>query len=177
MGTPTKPLPAALVVSVLFADGSARDEALRLLEGPFGAGEVFPEVFPFDFTGYYTAEMGAPLRRVLWMAEGLAERDTLAAIKLTTNGIETSLQAPDGRRRVNIDPGLLTAENLVLATTKPYSHRVFLRDGIFADLTLVFRDGAFAPLPWTYPDYSAPALRNALKTLRSTYIKRLRARE
>jgi hypothetical protein len=176
MGNPRTPPPAALVVSILHADDGARDEAVGALELAFGRGTAGPETFPFVETDYYANEMGPRLARVFWMADKTVERDRLAAIKVETNVIETRLASPGGARRVNLDPGLLTAESLVLATTKPYSHRIYLRDGIFADLTLIYRDGEYAPLPWTYPDYSGPAVRNALKTLRATYIKRLRAR-
>jgi hypothetical protein len=67
---------------------------------------------------------------------------------------------------VNLDPGLLTEENFILATGKNYSHRVYLRDGVFADLTLVYRKGEYLPLPWTYPDYASPAIREFLAQVR-----------
>jgi len=47
---------------------------------------------------------------------------------------------------------LLTLHNLVLATTRDYAHRVYVRDGIHAELTLLYRSGGRQSLPWTYPD-------------------------
>jgi hypothetical protein len=70
-------------------------------------------------------------------------------VKGWTNGLEERLAA-GGKRRVNIDPGYLARAHLILATGKGYTHRPYLRDGIYADLTLVFQQGGFQPLPWTY---------------------------
>jgi hypothetical protein len=91
--------------------------------------------------------------------------ESLPDIKLRTNEIETSLLG-DGKRRVNIDPGLLSQERFVLATGKNFTHRVYLRAGIHADLTLVYQKGAYSPLPWTYPDYREPEFLHYLKVLR-----------
>lgn len=174
MGTPTIPKKAALVVSVIYGKSPIRDEATRLLENAFGPGLMHPEPLQFDTTDYYRAEMGWPLHRVLWMADAVFGRHRLPAIKLATNGIEKQLAKRDGSRRVNLDPGLLTAENFILATTKNYAHRVYLRKGIFADLTLVYRKSGYTPLEWTYPDYATAEIRNILKTMRNTYMNRLR---
>jgi Domain of unknown function (DUF4416) len=69
-------------------------------------------------------------------------------------------------RTVNLDPGLLTEENVLLATGKNYSHRVYLRDGVFADLALVYRKGEYRPLPWTYPDLASDGIRAFLAEVR-----------
>jgi hypothetical protein len=79
-------------------------------------------------------------------------RGALVEAKLATNRIERVL-AGAGKRTLNLDPGLLTLEALNLATTKPYYHRLYLSKGIFGELTLIYRQGGFEPLPWTYPDY------------------------
>ena len=177
MGTPTPPAPAALVASVLFREEAFLEEALSALGRDLGPGRRHPEILPFDQSDYYHAEMGAPLRRALWMADAPVGRDTLADIKLRTNAIESRLKGPGGGRRVNVDPGILSAENFILATTKNYAHRVYLRDGIFADLTLIYRDGAWHPLPWTYPDYAGPEIRKVLKLWRDAYMKGLRIKD
>jgi hypothetical protein len=64
---------------------------------------------------------------------------------------------------------LLTLENFVLATGKDRAHRIYLGDGIFGDLTLVFREGTYSPLQWTYPDYADPELILMLNELRESY--------
>jgi len=74
---------------------------------------------------------------------------------------------------VNIDPGYVAAAHLILATGKGYDHRPYLRSGIYADLTLVYRAGAFRPLPWTYPDYAAPETLAIIQSVRRKYLGQL----
>ena len=74
---------------------------------------------------------------------------------------------------MNLDPGLITAERLVLATGKNYSHRIYLGKGIFADLTLVFFKGTYRPLPWTYPDYQDPRTIGMFNKIREKYLRDL----
>ena len=71
--------------------------------------------------------------------------------------------------RVNIDPGYLLFERFVLATGKNYSHRIYIGEGIYADLTLIYQQGAYRPLPWTYPDYSEKAMGQFLMLVRKKY--------
>lgn len=128
-------------------------EALRTSYGPLGKDEL---EFPFDRTDYYTREMGEGLKRIFVSFENPVRQDELAEIKVETLALEERLSEVSGgekRRRVNLDPGLLDLDRLVLATAKNFSHRICLRGGIFAEVELIFRDGAFHPLPWTYPDY------------------------
>lgn len=80
----------------------------------------------------------------------LIRPEALPEIKCLTNRME-ALHEQGDQRRVNIDPGYLSPSHLILATGKGYSHRPYLRDGIYADLTLIFSDGTFRPLPGPIP--------------------------
>ena len=104
----------------------------------------------FGFTTYYDDEMGPGIRRWLWAFADLVDRSELARIKCLTNRVEQTYSV-EGRRRFNLDPGLMTLGNFVLATGKDNAHRIYLSDGIFGDLTLIFRGGSYRPLEWTYP--------------------------
>jgi hypothetical protein len=64
--------------------------------------------------------------------------------------------AVNSKRMVNVDLGIVTPENFILATTKNYAHRVFLGQNIFADLTFQCTDGQYQTLAWTYPDFKDP---------------------
>jgi hypothetical protein len=75
---------------------------------------------------------------------------------------------------LNLDPGLLNLGKFMLATTKDQAHRIYLRDGIFAEVTLRFEHGAFVAWPWTYADYREPALHQFLHEARDFYKRRLR---
>ncbi len=162
------PPPAKLLASVIYRDEERFAEARALFANGIGTVERVSDAFPFDFTEYYAREMGAPLARRFVVAADPVARDALAAVKEAAERIEEAL-AVGGRRTVNVDPGLLTEENFILATGKNYSHRVYLRDGVFADLTLVYEKGAYRALPWTYPDYASGPVRAFLADVRSAY--------
>lgn len=155
------PSPARLLVSVIYRDEGRFLEVRESLSGLLGTVGRTSERFDFDRTDYYEEEMGAPLfRRFLVMKEPV-RRDFLASAKLRAEEVEVRF-TDAGRRTVNLDPGILTEENFLLATGKNFAHRVYLRDGVFADLTLVYRKGEYHPLPWTYPDYASPGIRDFL---------------
>ncbi len=80
------------------------------------------------------------------------------------------------KRRVNIDPGYVSQAHLILATGKGYAHRPYLRDGIYADLTLMYRDRKFHSLPWTYPDYAGEEMIGMLDRIREKYTLQLRGK-
>ena len=101
---------------------------------------------------YYEPTMGPGLRKQLWAFERHIDPAALPDIKHHTNDLELALAAESPRpepRPINLDPGYLTLAKLVLATTKDQAHRLYLRDGIFAEVTLHFRDWGFQPWPWT----------------------------
>jgi hypothetical protein len=91
-----------------------------------------------------------------------------------TNRLEKKYAAPDGNRRINIDPGYIRLEHVILATTKGYAHRPYLRGGIYADLTLIYRNKSFQPLEWTYPDYRQEEVIALFNQFRKRYLEDLR---
>jgi hypothetical protein len=101
---------------------------------------------------YYSKEMGEPLSRIFFLTTKHFPREYLLSTKLEALEWE-KVWSKSGRRMVNIDIGFLTLENFILATTKNYSHRIFLGQNIFADLTYQFQNKSFHNLPWTYPDF------------------------
>lgn len=168
MSIPRIPAPARLLLSILTRDKSAVEAARGQIEAELGPIEDEVGPLAFDFTDYYEREMGAGIQRWLWIFAELVDRGELARIKLLTNHIESSYSI-NGKRRFNLDPGLLTLENFILATGKNRADRIYLGHGIFADLTLVFRQGTYSPLPWTYPDYADTRLIEILNRIREAY--------
>jgi hypothetical protein len=77
------------------------------------------------------------------------------------------------RRRANIDPGLVTIESLVLASTKYSGHRICIGPGLYAETTLLFQKGQYRPLEWTYQDYRTEAAQAFLLAIRA-WLLRLR---
>ena len=150
--------PARLVAGLIAVDDTALELPTEPLERQFGPVDLRSGIIPFEFTDYYEKEMGSGLKRQLISFERLIDPAALADAKLFTNGLEAKLAAesPDGpKRRVNIDPGYITEAKLVLASAKNFSHRVCLRDGIYAEVTLHFKDGDWRLWPWTFPDYAS----------------------
>jgi hypothetical protein len=167
------PSPAGLLVSVIYREEKDFEKAFRTISDRIGRIGFASGPFPFDRTDYYAKEMGAPLfRRFLLMADAVS-RDELVQTKVASESIEDEFRE-NGNRTVNIDPGLLSEESVVLATGKAYSHRIYLRDGVFADLTLVFEKGEYRPLPWTYPDLASPEIRTYLTMLRAVIREEIR---
>ncbi|MBI5575850.1 MAG: DUF4416 family protein [Deltaproteobacteria bacterium] len=159
------PPPARLVVSVIYREEERFRKALAAISDRFGQVAETSGIFPFDRTEYYAKEMGVPLYRRFVVMERLVPRDSLAWAKLAAEEMEAAF-SDGGKRTVNVDPGLLTEENYSLATGKNYSHRVYLRDGVFADLTLIYERGGYRPLPWSYPDLASESIRSYLGEVR-----------
>lgn len=169
MSQPREPMPVKLVIRFLFSDPAVQAEVLRRLEGLFGPMDYLSAPGPFPYTNYYEPEMGKNLRRQTAAYSELMSPAALVDAKLRTNELEKEF-SHEGGRWVNIDPGILSEERFVLATGKNFTHRIYLREGIHADLTLIYQKGAYRPLPWTYPDYREPEFIHLLGVLR----KRLR---
>jgi Domain of unknown function (DUF4416) len=176
MSVPASPRPAKLLVGFFLSHQQLSGTMMERLEAHFGPVDLVSRWLPFDFTDYYTREMGTPLYRRMVAFKRLVDQETLPDIKHLTNALESDLTRK-GSRAVNIDPGYLLLERLVLATGKNFSHRIYLRRGIYADLTLIYRKGQFHSLPWTYPDYKDSNLQEFLFKVRKKYALDLKADE
>jgi hypothetical protein len=178
MAEPRKPEPALLVIAAFSRYAEALTWTEQHIEEYFGPIARKSTIYSFDQTNYYEATMGAGLQKQLLAFEQLQCEDQLANIKLRTNELEQQL-ARTGRfaesRPLNLDPGLLTLGKFLLATTKDQAHRIYLRGGIYAEVTLRFQAGQFEPWPWTYADYRQEHVRAALGEFRDYYKSRLSA--
>jgi hypothetical protein len=173
MGVEAPFQPAMLVLGVLRSPSLPREEIEAGIEAALGPiGWRGPE-FPFTWSAYYDDEMGRGLLRSFHALAELVDPASLPGLKRRTDALERAW-ARDGRRRANLDPGLLSLARFSLATTKDRAHRIALADGIYAELTLVYREGAFRPLPWTYPDWQSPPYLAILQGLRNQLKDRLR---
>ena len=170
----TSPDPAMIVIGVIHSDPSSLDSAIGKLTPILGPLRQAGDSFPFRWTDYYEKEMGADLTRCFLASGRLVERQRIVELKLLCNRIEKELAKEDGSRRINLDPGLMTLENFVLATTKNRGHRIYLRDGIFAEVTLMYVQGKFEALPWTFPDYRSEEVQEVLLGVREEYYHLLR---
>lgn len=170
------PRPALLFCALTYRDETLRGEAISRIGGRFGPPRAASEPYPFTFTRYYEEEMGCGLLKQAVVFMGLVHPGLLPRLKLASGRTEDELRDPvSGRRRINLDPGYLTPSALVLASTKGAPHRVYLGLGIYGETTLVYHEGEFRPLPWTYPDFRQGPLLRFLGEARSGLLRDLRA--
>jgi hypothetical protein len=180
MGEATEPEPVKLICGMLAQGREWLDAARARLAESFGTVDLASDVFTFDVTDYYEPEMGAGLLRQFVSFQRVVSPGDLADIKLATNATEGELAAELGAdvpRPVNLDPGLLDGSKLILATTKDYAHRIYLRDGIYAEVTLIWKKGGWTPTPWTYRDYREPTYHAFLTQARARFRERRRGGE
>lgn len=173
MGTINDFLPEKLICGVLTSRLEIIDQVIAALRSKFGSVDFKSDFFPFEFTGYYDEEMGTPISRLFLAFESLVIPDMLAEIKTFTNRIEDKYSERN-KRRVNLDPGLISLKRLILASTKDNGRRVPLANGIYAEITLIFTDGAFRAVPWTYPDYRSERYLDVMKKIREIYKMQLK---
>jgi len=176
MGKGKEPNPAKLFMSLIASDDPILYQGMGDLRIAFGEIDFTSERFPFNFTDYYTQEMGRDLFRRFITFESLISIPLLPDIKQKTNRLEEKYADPVGNRRINIDPGYLCSEHVILATTKGYTHRPYLREGIYADLTLIYRNKSFQSLKWTYPDYRQEDVIQLFNQFRKKYLEDLKGR-
>jgi hypothetical protein len=156
MGAIHEPSPVLLIVAASSRYVAALDWGLEQLTGQYGPVDLVSDALDFTETDYYTATMGVDLKKQFFAFERLIDAAALADIKRQTNQWEAEYAARGQHpepRPLNLDPGYITPAKLVLASTKDHAHRMYLRDGIFAEVTLSYRGGTWQPLEWTYPDY------------------------
>lgn len=160
MGAIRHPPKAKLFVALLIAPDAREkmDLVERALEEQFGMIDLKSREWPFDFTEYYTPEMGPGLVRRIVSFSRLIDPAFLVQAKLITNDLEVELtraiRGEGAGRAVNLDAGYLTLAQVLLATTKSYSHRIYLDKGIWAEVTLRYLKGRYEKWEWTYPDYA-----------------------
>ncbi len=176
MGKAREPEPAKLFMSLITSEEDLLKRGMKDLVEIFGGIDFVSDVLPFSFTDYYAQEMGNNLFRRFITFSSLISRALLPEVKQRTNTLEEKYSTRAGHRKINIDPGYLCLENVILATTKGYAHRPYLREGIYADLTLIYRNKSYQPLEWTYPDYRQLEVIRLFNQFRKTYLEDLKRR-
>ena len=161
-------IPTPFFVGIIISDMSIWKSVKDLIL-KWGDFVLSSEEIDFDsFTQYYEPEMSCRLTRFWAAFDRLRTPDELIDIKLSVTEIENSY-AIDGKRRVNIDPGYLTEAKIVLASFKDFSHRLYLGNGVYADIQLMYRNGKYEPMPWTFPDYKCETAQSFFLDLRRYY--------
>jgi len=168
-----EPVPVAPSFSIFSADTSLIESTIEVIEERFSPILIKSEIFPFNQTKYYEKEMGEGLKKIFIVLERLISPIFLVDLKHWAFDFERRYME-QGNRKINIDPGLLSSERLILATGKNYTHRIYIGRGVWTDLTLIFQKGSFRVLPWTYPDYATQFSIDFWNNARQLYLDILR---
>jgi hypothetical protein len=177
MAQPQTPPATIFFTAVLAADAHCLQVAAGRLQEIWGAFAAVSPTYPFTYTSYYAPEAGPAILRAFFAFAAPFAREELAPRKLVSNALEKELSATLNcglPRPVNLDPGYLALDKLVLASCKDFAHRLYLRDGVFAEITLSYRGGKFVALPWTFPDYASGAYDDFFRAQRERLHRELR---
>jgi hypothetical protein len=167
-----------LIVGILAVNGNCLSAATEQLKSEFGEVDLISDVWPFTQTSYYNKETGEHILRQFVSIEQLIDPGELAEIKHQTNKLEQKLAKrldADLPRPVNLDPGVIEPSKLILATTKNYSHRIYIGKKIYAEVTLIFDRGCWQSLPYTYPDYRQECYHNFFGKVRTRLLEQLKS--
>jgi len=172
------PRPVKLIIGILAADEQCLHTAVDAIVGKFGKIDFVSDVWQFSQTDYYKGETGDNILRQFASIEKLIEPGRLAKIKHQTNRLEQKLAAKLGLdlpRPVNLDPGLIEPSKLILATTKNYSHRIYIGKKMYAEVTLIFEKGRWCPFGYTYPDYRQQCYFDFFDKVRKRLLEQLKS--
>jgi hypothetical protein len=172
------PKPVKLIIGILAANNKCLNTAVDVLIDHFGKADFTSEVWPFDKTDYYKKQTGTHILRQFISIERLIDPGKLVKIKHKTNKLEQKLAKTlvlPLPRPVNLDPGIIEPSKLVLATTKNYSHRIYIGDNLYAEVTLIFDKGRWRPLEHTYPDYRQQCYFDFFEKVRTRLLEQLKS--
>ncbi|HPQ40458.1 MAG TPA: DUF4416 family protein [bacterium] len=165
----THPPDCIFFAAILSNNAAAHDDVCQSLVSMYGEPVLKIDPIAFDHSDYYRDEMGDGLLKGFLAFPPPFHPGQLALRKREMREIEWcyGISEPDGFHRiVNIDPGYVNLSQVVLATSKNFSHRIYLNDGVFAEVTLLYHASGWETLPWTYPDYRIPEIQEFLTQCR-----------
>jgi hypothetical protein len=165
--------PVKLFVVTLHRDLHVLEQAVSKLQEIFGKIDWMSEDFSFDVTGYYENEMGKDLLRRFYSFEKLISPEQIAEIKIQTTQIEEKYRNEKGRT-INLDPGYLDTYKVVLASVKFGGQKIYLGNGIYADMTLVMYKGKWEAFAWGFPDFKSRRYDSILSKIRDLYKAQMR---
>ena len=174
MGELRVPVLAKLFIGMISSDSVLFDSMIEKLCLLYGPVDRISDDVAFDRTEYYYDEMGRTLLKRFVSFDQLIDQDAIIEIKHTTNALEQNELNEQKGRLINLDPGYVTAAKVMLATTKDYSHRLYLGRQIFGEITLSFKGGHALGHPWTYPDYLKKEYTDFFEKVRVHYMRQIK---
>jgi hypothetical protein len=165
------PRPVKLFIGMLSQDISLFDQAGEMLKNIFGPSDMESPVWTWEHTEYYSKEMGTGLKRKFVFFNDLIDPGTISKTKLKTIEIERQYLNEKGGRTINLDPGYIDSAKVVLVSTKDFSHRIYLGNGIYGEVTLIYSGKDYQILPFTYPDFRTSEYLDIFRKAREIYKK------
>jgi len=172
------PQPVKLIIGILAANERHLGAARNALVAEFGPFDLVSDAWLFNQTAYYEKQSGPHLLRQFVAVEALIDPGELAECKHRTNRIEQDLSRTleaSFPRPVNLDPGIIEPSKLILASTKNFSHRIYIGKKMYAEVTLVFDKGSWRRLPYTYRDYLQLPYLEFFNEVKSALLRQLKA--
>ncbi|MBE3143453.1 MAG: DUF4416 family protein [Planctomycetes bacterium] len=172
------PKPVKLIIGILAANETALAAAVKAISKSFGTIDLTSDVWPFTQTDYYKDELGPNALRQFVSIEKLVDPGKLAQIKHDTNSLEQQLAGSlklSLPRPVNLDPGFIEPSKLILASTKNFSHRIYIGNKMFAEVTLMYEKGAWRHFEFTFPDYRQSCYQDFLSKARTRLLEQLKS--
>jgi len=169
--------PVIRFCAVISRHDDLRQQAIERLAKAWGPVVTQSPDLEFQAGGFYTSTMGEDLKKTLVALEGFADPAGLADWKLQTNNWESEITSATSHpepRPLNLDPGYMSQAKLVLATTKDRDHRIYLRDGMFAEVTLTYVGKTWQHHRWSYPSYRTDTVAAFANECRNRLRKHLR---
>ncbi len=149
----TFPTKAKLLFAIFSQSAELLEQAENLIQNKYGNIIAHSDVFEFSSTDYYKEEMGLKLLKKFLFVDSKIERMELVDVKLWAIQNEDQFLDENENRKINIDPMIMTEEQLLVSTGKLFPHRVYLGNGVFGQLELIRKKHHFEAMPWTYADY------------------------
>jgi len=165
---PIEPDRVKLFIGILHSEAKLLGKAVQLIEEKFGEIDYSSPDFSFNVSDYYKGEMGGTIFRKFISFTNLIDPCELVKIKIKTNEIE-DLVAVNGKRKVNLDPGYMDFNKVILASAKYNGQKIYLDLGIYADPTLCFEKGNFNPYPYSFPDFKTGEYNETFLQIRALY--------
>ncbi len=155
-----------LITGILYPDNILLDWVKEKLTSIWGPYERISDEYPFDKTDYYR-EISPVLFRRFISFKGLFDPGQIVTWKRSSCEVE---ELSGKSRKINIDPGYVDGARLVLASTKDHAHRIYISQGIFAEVTMRYRYGRWVPFDYTFPDFASGIYNNFFEQVRNDWL-------
>lgn len=171
--------PVKLLIGILATDKHSLTFAVDAIIAQFGQADFYSDIWPFTQTTYYKDQTGENILRQFLTIEKLIDPEQLSQVKHQTNKIEQDIAGQLAEiagfpRPINLDPGIIEPSKLVLASTKNFSHRIYIGNQIYAEITLTYNKGIWKDFVFTYPDYKEAEYHKFFSKVRTRLTEQLR---